>query len=72
MGFTAAGISTDHVSTTQAAPLGLELTVPDGDKGNQVWIYIKNAESSASLIAGTVVGRLGSSATYQGILCPTS
>ena len=32
MGFTAAGITTDTVTTDQQMPLGFELTVPDGDK----------------------------------------
>ena len=47
MGFTAAGISTDHVSTTQGAPLGFVLTVPDGDNGNQEWVYIYNDDTVA-------------------------
>ena len=41
-GFTAAGIATDTVSTTQLAPLGFILTVPNGDFGVQEWVYIKN------------------------------
>ena len=45
MGFTAAGISTSTVTTTQQAPLGFELTGPDGDNGNQVWIYVYNDDA---------------------------
>ena len=43
MGFTAAGISPTTVTTTQQAPLGFELTVPNGDKGFQTWVYVKSA-----------------------------
>ena len=41
MGFTAAGISPTTVTTTQQAPLGFVLTVPNGDLGMQEWTYIK-------------------------------
>ena len=57
MGFTAAGIATDTVSTTQQAPLGFVLTVPDsttsGDSGYgmQEWVYVK---TSAELEKGEV------------------
>ena len=40
MGFTAAGISTSTVTTTQQAPLGFKLTVSDGDAGTQEWTYV--------------------------------
>ena len=70
-GFTAAGINTTTVTTTQQAPLGFELTVPDGDKGLQTWIYVQNKDS-AELAVGTVCGRVGSSLTYQVLRCPTS
>ena len=70
-GFTAAGINTTTVTTTQQAPLGFELTVPDGDKGLQTWIYVQNKDS-AELVVGTVCGRVGSSLTYQVLRCPTS
>tara|TARA_R100000664_G_C2731249_1_gene121754 strand:- start:288 stop:782 length:495 start_codon:yes stop_codon:yes gene_type:complete len=43
MGFTAAGISPSTVTTTQQCPLGFELTVPNGDKGFQTWVYVKSA-----------------------------
>ena len=52
MGFTAAGIATDTVSTTQLAPLGFELTVPTGDNGLQTWVYVK-ADTEA-LVVGDV------------------
>ena len=68
------GISVTDVDTTQLLPLGFEYHEPASgdDKGAKVWIYIENAESSASLIAGTVVGRNGSTQEVKGILCPTS
>jgi hypothetical protein len=47
MGFTAAGISHTTVTTTQQAPLGFVLTVPDGDNGAQEWVYIKNTDTVA-------------------------
>jgi hypothetical protein len=46
MGFTAAGISPTTVTTTQQAPLGFVLTVPDGDNGIQEWVYIKNVDTN--------------------------
>tara|TARA_R110002012_G_C11522394_1_gene599612 strand:+ start:148 stop:630 length:483 start_codon:yes stop_codon:yes gene_type:complete len=57
MGFTAAGISPTTVTTTQQAPLGFVLTVPDattaGDSGygTQEWVYVK---TSAELTVGEV------------------
>ena len=45
MGFTAAGISPTTVTTTQQMPLGFVLTVPDGDQGNQSWVYVKAGEA---------------------------
>ena len=71
MGFTAAGITTDTVTTDQQMPLGFELTVPDGDNGMQTWIYVQNKDS-VELVVGTVCGRVGSSLTYQVVRCPTS
>jgi len=52
MGFTASGITTTTVTTTQQAPLGFELTVPNGDKGLQTWVYVK-ADTEA-LVVGDV------------------
>ena len=50
-GFTASGISTSTVTTTQQAPLGFELTVPNGDKGFQTWVYVK---AGTALSAGRI------------------
>jgi|TARA_B100000085_G_scaffold246036_1_gene239561 hypothetical protein len=52
-GFTAAGITKDTVTTTQQAPLGFRLTVPDGDNGLQTWVYVKanGAISKGALVA---------------------
>lgn len=47
MGFTGAGISPTTVTTTQQAPLGFVLTVPDGDNGTQEWVYIFNDGTTA-------------------------
>ncbi len=68
MGFTAAGISTSTVTTDAQAPLGFELTVPDGDKGAQVWVYVFNDEASTAFAAGDVIVRDASTQTYDGIL----
>ena len=60
MGFTATGITTSTVTTTQQAPLGFVLTVPDsttsGDTGYgmQEWVYVK---TSAAMEKGYVCGR---------------
>ena len=60
MGFTAAGISTSTVTTTQQAPLGFVLTVPnqttagDSGYGMQEWVYVK---TSAAMVKGNVCGR---------------
>ena len=67
MGFTAAGISTSTVTTDAQAPLGFELTVPDGDKGAQVWVYVFN-DDSGDFAAGDVIVRDASTQTYDGIL----
>jgi len=70
MGFTAAGINTSLVTTTvegAQAPLGFELTVPDGDNGAQVWVYVFNDDTSG-FVAGDVVVRDASTSTYDGIL----
>ena len=56
MGFTAAGISPTTVTTTQLAPLGFQLTVPDGDNGFQVWTYVNN-DSATAFIAGDICQR---------------
>tara|TARA_R100000655_G_scaffold12254_7_gene28405 strand:+ start:751 stop:1224 length:474 start_codon:yes stop_codon:yes gene_type:complete len=49
---TAAGITSTTVTTTQQAPLGFELVVPNGDQGEQVYVYIFNDEASNPLAVG--------------------
>tara|TARA_R100000664_G_scaffold14444_1_gene22714 strand:- start:17584 stop:18075 length:492 start_codon:yes stop_codon:yes gene_type:complete len=56
MGFTAAGISHTTVTTTQQAPLGFRLTVPQGDNGVAEYVYIKTAGAVAP---GEIVGQSG-------------
>ena len=68
MGFTAAGISVTTVSTDKLAPLGFELTVPNGDKGVQVWVYVYNDEASTAFAEGTLVQRDLLTQTYDGIV----
>ena len=53
MGFTGAGISPTTVTTTQQAPLGFVLTVPDGDNGLQEWVYVQMT-GGASVVGGVV------------------
>ena len=67
-GFTAAGISVTTVSTDQLAPLGFELTVPDGNNGAQVWVYVFNDETSDSFTAGMLIQRDDATATYDGVI----
>ena len=64
MGFTGAGIATDTVTTTQQAPLGFELTVPDGDNGFQTWIYVYN-DSGSGLTAAKMQTRKAATANYH-------
>ena len=69
-GFTGAGIDKDTVTTTQQAPLGFKLTVPDGNDGNQVYTYIKAAAAIAQGIAamrGSVAGDSGYGACVVGL-----
>ena len=56
MGFTGVGIATDTVTTSQQAPLGFVLTVPDSTAGYgmQEWVYVK---TSAELTKGIVAER---------------
>ena len=56
-GFTASGISPTTVTTTQQAPLGFVLTVPDGDNGLQEWVYIKNTDTVALRGADTTAAK---------------
>ena len=64
MGFTAAGISPSTVTTTQQAPLGFVLTVPDGDNGLQEWIYVYN-DSGAEVPVAKMATRKAGTATYN-------
>ena len=54
-GFTAAGIAPSTVTTTQQAPLGFELTAPNGDYGLRVWVYIQMTGGAAA--QGDVIER---------------
>lgn len=65
---TAAGISSTTVTTTQQAPLGFELVVPDGDNGEQVWVYVFNDEAATAFAQGTLVQRDAGTSTYDGIV----
>ena len=67
---TAAGISSTTVTTTQQAPLGFELVVPDGDNGEQVWVYVFNDEAATAFSQGTVVARDAGTVTYDAIIAP--
>lgn len=68
MGFTASGIDKDTVTTTQQAPLGFELTVPDGDNGMQTWIYVKAGEA---LSEGRIVMFADDVSSYTGVKLTT-
>ena len=62
-GFTAVGISVTTVSTAAQgaqAPLGFVLTVPNGNLGNQEWVYVEAAET---LTKGFVASRDPAAAT---------
>lgn len=75
MGFTAAGISTSTVTTDAQAPLGFQLTVPNGDNGMQVWTYVFNDEASADFAIGDIVQRDPSATTqlmYGCVQAPAS
>lgn len=76
MGFTAAGISPTTVTTTQQAPLGFVLTVPDGDNGVQEWVYVYNDEASDDFSAGQIIYRDASANTdrpyFGGLIAPVT
>ncbi len=55
MGFTAAGIAIDTVTTDQQAPMGFELTKETPTIGLQVWVYIQMTGSAAGI--GEVIRR---------------
>jgi hypothetical protein len=78
MGFTGAGIL--HTTVTnesgsgiddanQLAPLGFQLTVPNGDKGFQTWVYVK---ASGAITEGLICQLIDAAATYEVIAAPTS
>ena len=62
MGFTAAGINKDLVTTDQQAPLGFELTVPTANAGNQIWIYVQCV--TVALAEGLAAMRPDGAITY--------
>ena len=70
MSGTAFGGEITRVTTTQELPLGFEVTVPDGDKGMQTWIYVFN--DSGSWVVGSVIARDDSTVTYDGKLATAS
>ena len=61
MGFTAAGITKETVSTDQLAPLGFQLTVPNGDFGHATYVYVKTA---ALITAGAICVQSGTATPY--------
>ena len=71
MGFTAAGIATNTVTTTQQAPLGFILTVPDGDNGIQEWIYVKVTGSAVDEGDVCMVGA-DKAKPYEVVITPAS
>ena len=54
-GFTASGIATSTVTSDKQAPLGFELTTPNGDYGFRVWVYIQMTGGAAAM--GDVIER---------------
>ena len=63
MGFTATGITTTTVTTTQQAPLGFQLTVPTANGGNDVYIYVQ-ADTGHALEVGELCMRETGATTY--------
>lgn len=61
MGFTAAGISTSTVTTDQQAPLGFQLTVPNGDFGHATYVYVKTA---GAITAGAICSQSGTATPF--------
>ena len=62
MSGTAFGGSVTRVTTTQELPLGFQVTVPNGDAGDQVWIYVSASES---LVVGSVCSLAAAATTYN-------
>ena len=78
MGFTGAGISPTTVTNesgaglddaSQLAPLGFQLTTPNGDKGFQTWVYVK---AGGAITEGLICQLIDSATTYEVIAAPTS
>jgi len=78
MGFTAAGISPTTVTNesgaglddaSQLAPLGFQLTAPNGDKGFQTWVYVK---ASGAITEGLICQLIDSATTYEVVPHPAS
>ena len=71
MGFTAAGITHTTITTTQQAPLGFKLTVPDGDNGVAIYTYVKAA---AEILVGISCARgdVAAKAGYGAVIVATS
>jgi hypothetical protein len=55
MSTTAAGLSVTTVTTDQQAPLGFQLTVPNGDFGLQTWVYVFNDDAAANWAIGDLI-----------------
>ena len=77
-GFTAAGITFDTVTNessagaddaSQLAPLGFQLTVPDGNQGLQTWVYVK---ASGALGEGEIVQLIDAAVTYEVVAHPAA
>lgn len=75
-GFTGIGIQTTTVTNetsagaddaSQLAPLGFELTVPDGNNGFQTWVYVKTEDA---LVTGNVVIRKSGTSSYTVVKNP--
>jgi hypothetical protein len=76
MGFTAAGILSTTVTNestagaddaSQLAPLGFQLTVPDGNQGLQTWVYVK---ASGALGEGDICQLIDAAVTYEVVQHP--
>ena len=70
-GFTAAGINKDLITTTQQAPLGFRLTVPDGDNGYAIYTYVKAAAEIAAGIS-CAKGEVADKSGYGAAVVATS
>ena len=65
---TASGVEITQVNTTQQAPLGFEVVVPDGDNGEQTWVYVFNDEASTAFAAGDLIQLDTDYVPYHGIV----